>query len=165
MKAEEGRRIQDQVAKPLGFSKSSQASVLLFKQAFAHASVGLALVALDGHFIYFNHAYAELTGYTIDELKHLTISKIMHPDDAKSNAILKAKMLEGKIPGYILEKRYKRKDGTYKWVKSSISLGSNRAGKPTYIVGIIEDIDERRKAKPDSVLWRNICRRKYLPRM
>lgn len=147
MKAEEGRLIQDQVAKPLGYSKSSQASVLLFKQAFAHASVGLALVALDGHFIYTNQAYADLTGYTSEELKHLKINSITHPADVKANAILKKQMLEGKIPGYVLEKRYKRKDGTYRWVKSSISLGLNRAGKPTYVVGLIEDIDEKRKAE------------------
>lgn len=71
----------------------------------------------------------------------------MHPEDAKANAILKAKMLEGKIPGYVIEKRYLQKDGKNKWVKSSISLGANRAGKPAYIVGIIEDIDERRRAE------------------
>lgn len=71
----------------------------------------------------------------------------MHPDDAKSNALLKTRMLEGKIPGYVIEKRYRRKDGTHKWIKSSISLGTNRAGKPGYIVGVIEDIDERRRAE------------------
>jgi PAS domain S-box-containing protein len=71
----------------------------------------------------------------------------MHPEDAKANAILKAQMIEGKIPGYVIEKRYLRKDGTYKWIKSSISLGTNRAGKPAYIVGVIEDIDERRRAE------------------
>lgn len=71
----------------------------------------------------------------------------MHPEDAKSNALLKAQMIEGKIPGYVIEKRYLRKDGTYRWIKSSISLGTNRAGKPAYIVGVIEDIDERRKAE------------------
>jgi hypothetical protein len=139
--------MQNQVAKPLEYSKSSQASVLLFKQAFAHASVGLALVALDGHFIYTNPAYAELTGYSVEELKHLTIRDLMHPEDAEANAILKAQMLEGKIPGYVIEKRYLRKDGAHKWIKSSISLGTNRAGKPAYIVGVIEDIDERRKAE------------------
>lgn len=144
---EEGNLIQDQAAKPLEYSKSSQAGVLLFKQAFAHASVGLALVALDGHFIYTNPAYIELTGYTPDELKHITIRDLMQADDAKANAVLKAQMLEGKIPGYVIEKRYRRKDGSYKWVKSSISLGTNRVGKPTYIVGVIEDIDERRKAE------------------
>jgi PAS domain S-box-containing protein len=132
---------------PLDYSKSNQASVLLFKQAFAHASVGLALVALDGHFIYTNHAYAELTGYPIDELRNLTIGKLMHPEDAKSNAILKAQMLEGQIPGYVIEKRYLRKDGSHRWVKSSISLGTNRAGRPAYIVGVTEDIDERHKAE------------------
>jgi PAS domain S-box-containing protein len=138
--------IQDQVAKPVEYSKSSQASVLLFKQAFAHASVGLALVALDGHFIYTNSAYENLTGYTTEELKHLTIGSLMYPEDAKSNAVLRTQMLEGKIPGYVIEKRYKRKDGSFKWVKSSISLGNNRGGKPAYIVGVTEDIDERHKA-------------------
>lgn len=71
----------------------------------------------------------------------------MHPEDAKANAVLKAQMMKGDIPGYVIEKRYRRKDGTHKWVKSSISLGTNRAGKPAYVVGVIEDIDEHRKAE------------------
>jgi PAS domain S-box-containing protein len=88
-----------------------------------------------------------LTGYSIEELKHLTIASLMHPEDAEANAKLKAQMMKGEIPGYVIEKRYRRKDGTYKWVKSSISLGTNRAGTPAYVVGVIEDIDERRKAE------------------
>lgn len=144
---EEGKLIQNQVAKPLQYSKSSQTSVLLFKQAFAHASVGLTLVALDGHFIYANHAYTEITGYAAEELKQLKIFDLIHPDDAVSNTTLRAQMLKGKIPGYVIEKRYLRKDGTNKWIKSSVSLGNNHAGKPAYIVEVTEDIDERHKAE------------------
>lgn len=97
--------------------------------------------------MYANGTYAKLTGYTTEELKQISIGDLMPPEDAKANTLLKAQMLEGKIPGYVIEKRYIRKDGTSKWVKSSVSLGTNRIGKPAYIVGVIEDIDERRKAE------------------
>lgn len=139
--------IQEPIVNTLDISRADPTGVLLFKQAFAHASVGLALVALDGHFLYTNHAYARLTGYSVDELKHMSIGQLMLPEDAETNSVLRSQMLAGEIPGYILEKRYIRKDSSLIWIKSSISLGTNKAGKPAYIVGLIEDIDERRKAE------------------
>ncbi len=118
-----------------------------FKRAFAHASIGLALVDLDGRFTYTNPAYATLTGYSSRELKAMKIGTLMHPEDAAVNAKFRAKMLAGKIPGYNLEKRYIRKDGSIVWVNSSISLAVDSSGKPIGIVGITEDVDERRKAE------------------
>jgi PAS domain S-box-containing protein len=118
-----------------------------FKQAFLHAAVGLALVDLDGHFSYTNPAYSVITGYTPEELRHMTIAALMDPADIKANAILKFRMLAGEIPGYILEKHYIRKDGSRVWVKSSVSLIYDEDGNPVHLVGLTEDIDERHKAE------------------
>lgn len=120
---------------------------LFFKRAFAHAASGLALVDLNGRFSYTNAAFTNLTGYTSRELGRLKISALMHPEDAKANAALRKKMLAGKIPGYVLEKRYIRKDGSLIWVKSSVSLAVDSNGEPVRIVGITEDVDERHRAE------------------
>lgn len=118
-----------------------------FKQAFLHAAIGLAIVNLDGHFSYTNPAFSKITGYTARELKKLTIATLMTSEDRKSNAVLRQKMIAGEIPGYVLEKRYIRKDGSHIWVKSSVSLIYDAAGNPIHLVGLTEDIDERHKAE------------------
>jgi PAS domain S-box-containing protein len=118
-----------------------------FKQAFLHAAIGLALVDLDGRFNYTNPAYSDISGYTADELKRMSIAQLMDPEGMKANVALKRKMLAGDIPGYILEKRYIRKDGSRVWVKSSVSLIYDSNGKPLHLVGLTEDIDERHKAE------------------
>jgi PAS domain S-box-containing protein len=127
--------------------KSILNSEEFFKQAFLHAAIGLAIVDLDGHFSYTNPAYSKITGYSARELKSLTIAVLMGPEDAKSNAVLKKKMLTGKIPGYVLEKRYIRKDGSLVWVKSSVSLIYDSNGNPVHLIGLTEDIDERHTAE------------------
>lgn len=127
--------------------ESTPSSEQFFKQAFLHAAIGLALVDLNGYFNYTNPAYSEITGYSADELKRITIAQLMGPEDKESNAVLRRKLLAGEIPGYILEKRYIRKDGSRVWVKSSVSLIYGSNGKPLHLVGLTEDIDERHKAE------------------
>jgi PAS domain S-box-containing protein len=118
-----------------------------FKQAFLHAAIGLALVDLEGRFSYTNPAYSKITGYTAKELQQMTIGALMAPEDKIANALLKQQMINGEIPGYILEKRYIRKDGSRVWVKSSVSLTYDSEGNPLHLVGLTEDIDERHKAE------------------
>jgi PAS domain S-box-containing protein len=128
-------------------SESTLGGERFFKQAFLHAAIGLALVDLDGRFSYTNPAYSKITGYTPSELRKMTIGSLMAPEDKKANALLKQQMLSREIPGYILEKRYIRKDGSRVWVKSSVSLNYDNDGNPLHLVGLTEDIDERHKAE------------------
>jgi len=130
--------------KPVDYDYAGE---LFFKRAFARAAIGLALVDLQGNFTYTNAAYSKITGYSASELKKLTIGSLMFPEDAEVNAKYRNRMLTGKIPGYVLEKRYIRKDGSLIWVKSSVSLTTNAEGEPIRIVGLTEDIDERHKAE------------------
>ena len=102
---------------------------------------------LRGRFVYTNPAYSAITGYTVDELKRLNIKRLMYAEDVKLNAAYRQKMLDGEIPGYVLEKRYIRKDGSLIWVKSSVSLSVSSDGRPIHIVGLTEDIDEQHRAE------------------
>ena len=130
--------------KPVSYDFNGES---FFKQAFARAAIGLALVDLHGRFAYTNTAYSRITGYSAAELKKLSIGTLMFPEDAEVNARFREQMLAGEIQGYVLEKRYIRKDGSLIWVKSSVSLTTDSEGRPVHIIGLTEDIDERHKAE------------------
>ena len=57
------------------------------------------------------------------------------------------KLLAGELPAFFIEKRYIRKDGSPIWVRVSKSLRRDARGKPVQIVGLVEDIRERKKAE------------------
>jgi signal transduction histidine kinase len=54
-------------------------------------------------------------------------------------------LLEGKIPGYHAEQRYCRDDGSSVWTNLTLSLVHDAAGEPDYLIGVIEDITQRRE--------------------
>ena len=52
-----------------------------FRLTIDDAPIGMALVALDGHFVRVNRVLCEITGYAADELTKLKFQDITHPDD------------------------------------------------------------------------------------
>ncbi|OCX51577.1 hypothetical protein BEL04_16265 [Mucilaginibacter sp. PPCGB 2223] len=118
-----------------------------FRSAFENATIGMALVSLDGKWMKVNHVLCDLLGYTRDELMGLTFQDITHPDDLEHDIGMVVKVLEGKINNYQIEKRYIHKDGNIIWALLSVSLVRDNAGKPLHFVSQIENITLRRSAE------------------
>ena len=60
---------------------------------------------------------------------------ITHPDDLATSLDLFAGLMRGDSPGYAIEKRYVRKDGSPVWAEMFASLQRDAAGKPAYAIG------------------------------
>ncbi len=118
-----------------------------FRAAFAHAAIGMALVAPDGRWLRVNRALCRLVGYEEDELLRLTFQDITHPDDLDADLDQVRRMLSGEIEAYQMEKRYYRKDGQIVWILLSVSLVRDAAGAPHYFVAQIQDITARKRAE------------------
>jgi PAS domain S-box-containing protein len=119
------------------------------QSAFEHAVTGLAVTELDGGFVQVNPAYCRITGYTEDELARMDILSLVHPEHrAEHNARLR-RMLAGEIPSFVIEERYRRRDGSDIWVRKSVSMlpGVDRRGARR--VNLVEDIDASRKAEEE----------------
>ena len=121
-----------------------------FRLAIEDAPVGIALVALDGHFVRVNRAFCEIVGYTPDDLMGLTIQDITHPDDLDTDRAAAGQLIRGEIPRYQREKRYLSKDRTIVDVLLSVSVLRDRRGAPRYFISQIEDIGDRKRT--DSAL-------------
>lgn len=118
-----------------------------FRKTFDSASIGMAIVALDGKWTRVNAALCELLGYSADELGRLTFHDLTHPDDLQADVGHVAQLVRGETSGYQMEKRYFRKDGELVWVLLSVSLVRDGEGRPLHFVSQIQDITARRQAE------------------
>src|SRR5438477_4554942 len=116
-----------------------------FRGTFENAAVGIGHRHLDGRFLRVNQKFCTILGYPRDELLQRTGQEITHPEDLDAGVELAEALLRGESPGFTLEKRYVRRDGSPVWVDLSVSLQRDGAGKPDYFIGIVQDISNRKR--------------------
>jgi diguanylate cyclase (GGDEF)-like protein/PAS domain S-box-containing protein len=119
-----------------------------FRRAMQDSAIGVAVVALDGHIVETNRAFADMLGYRREELETMTFFQITHPDDIAVGAETMRRVRAGEADSYHLEKRYLHKDGTQVWARLAGSvIRDGETGAPMYLVSQIEDIDAPRRAQ------------------
>ncbi len=96
--------------------------------------------------VIFNQRWAEMIGYTLDELAPASIEtwlKFAHPDDLKQSEALLNDHFSGKIPYYECEARMRHKAGHWIWVLDRGRVSSlTDDGKPLMMFGTHQDITE-----------------------
>jgi PAS domain S-box-containing protein len=96
----------------------------------------------------FNERWAELVGYTLDELAPLNIDtwmRLAHPDDQPRSGELLARHFSGESDHYECEARMRHKDGHWIWVLDRGKVVSRTPdGKPEWMAGTHWDITERK---------------------
>ena len=120
-------------------------SELRFRSTFEQAPIGIAHMAPDGRLIRVNQRFCEIVGCPSDQMFHRTIQEITHPDDLDAFQDHFRLLLQGAIPFYSAEQRYRRPDGSSVWTILTLSLVHSAQGVPSYLIGVIEDITERQK--------------------
>src|ERR687893_503118 len=116
-----------------------------FRETFEQATVGIAHVATDGHWLRVNRRLCDIVGYEKEELLGLTFQDITHPDDLETDLEGARRLLDGEIETYSREKRYFRKDGSIVWIYLTVSLVHSPLGEPRYFISVTEDITERKR--------------------
>lgn len=91
-----------------------QAELIL--QNFFRLSLDLLCIAsVDGYFKYVNPAFAQVLGFSVDELLAITFVAFIHPKDIASTQEKVQELARGHDV-VDFENRYRRKDGTYRWL-------------------------------------------------
>lgn len=114
---------------------------------FEQAAIGIATADVDGRYVDMNRRFCEMLGYSAAELRGRTYRDVTHPDDQPRSASLKAAMLRGERNEYRTEKRYIRRDGSQFWAMATVSLLRDADGKPQRLIGVIDDISDRKKTE------------------
>ena len=127
--------------------QSLRASERKFRKAIANAAIGFALTKPDGAIVDVNKALCGLVGYDVHELRAMNIEQLIHPDDLAACLREFGRLAGREIPSLVIESRYLTKGGGSVWVRKSISIIRKANGAPQWVVALVEDITERRKAE------------------
>jgi PAS domain S-box-containing protein len=120
-----------------------------FRVSFERSTVGKSLTAPDGKLLRINKAFADMLGYTIEEIQYLNFVQITHPEDvAKSRECIRI-LLADEQTSYRFEKRYIHKSGHIVWGDVSTILFRDEHGAPLYLITSIVDITEQKCAEYD----------------
>jgi len=117
-----------------------------FHLIFDNVALGFGLLALDGRYISVNQAFADMVGYSPDELANMNVADVTYLEDRNETAQLIQRLFEGEIPYLDFEKRYLKKSGEIVWGRVFANVIRDVSGNPLYIVGISEDLTARKQA-------------------
>jgi PAS domain S-box-containing protein len=117
-----------------------------FQALYDNVAVGIAVMTLERRPIAFNSTTERIIGYKLDELQNVDPRLLAVPEDRAMDMELFPELIEGKRNSYVMERRYRHKSGRIFWARINYSLVRDLDGKPDYLVGIIEDIDDQKRA-------------------
>ncbi len=111
-----------------------------------NASFGIVLTD-RGKILKTNLSFQNLLGYSEEEFFKLSIKDISFAEDFPLSKDYITKMNAGEINNFVINKRYKKKDGSILWAKTNVNAVNDIQGKIKYQVALIEDITEQREKK------------------
>ncbi|WP_164868404.1 PAS domain S-box protein [Hydrogenophaga sp. NH-16] len=99
----------------------------------------------------FNERWAEIVGYSLQELEPVTIDTWMgfaHPDDLKASGEMLQRHFSGELEFYEFEARMRHREGHWVWVLDRGQLATREPdGSPGWMYGTHLDITERKVAE------------------
>jgi PAS domain S-box-containing protein len=116
-----------------------------FQAIFDNIAVGVAVMTLERRPIAFNAMTEKIVGYNAEEMQNIDPKSLAVPEDRNIDEKWFKELIEGKRNSYVMERRYRHKDGHVFWARINYSLVRDLDGKPDYLIGIIEDIDDQKR--------------------
>ena len=98
--------------------------------------------------VFFDARYYQMAGYDVDEFPHRLeeFQNRIHPDDVSLVMGTAEKHLDGKIPRFSVEFRFRAKNGEWMWIKGrGLIVERDKNGTPLRFVGTHTDITERKQ--------------------
>jgi two-component system sporulation sensor kinase C len=114
---------------------------------FAHAATGFAVTDVHGNVIDANETLARIVDRTPAEIGTSNLFELTHPEDRSRHRGMLEKLLASQIPGFVIEKRYLRRDGSPVWVRNSVTLVNDEQSDAYRLISICEDISQRKRAE------------------
>lgn len=119
----------------------------LFRAAFDHAAIGMALVLPSGRWHKVNPSLCEILGYSELELLSRDFQEFVHPDDRAPSMAKLEHSLNGKTANFQTETRCIHKDGRVVSVLWSVSQVQLKNSESHQLIFQIQNISDRKEAE------------------
>ncbi|GEM_PF-1240789 len=133
-------------------------SRMAFQNYFENCSVGMSVTLPNKKWLEVNQSLCQMLGYSKEELLQLTWILVTHPGDIERNIALFNEMINGKLNGYEMDKRFVRKDGSILYSTLSVVCERNPDGSVHHLLSSYIDITARRLAEEEIRRERTLLR-------
>ncbi|MGF1459645.1 MAG: PAS domain S-box protein [Leptolyngbyaceae cyanobacterium] len=126
-----------------------QKQIELYEISFNAVPVGIMQTDLTHRLSWVNQCFCDMLGYTAAELLQLSIEDITHPEDIEKHRPepISSATFQPEPSAVSLEIRYRRKDGSILWAKTTILQSHDEAQVPQPAIAIVEDLSDRKTAQ------------------
>jgi PAS domain S-box-containing protein len=118
-----------------------------FENSFEAATVGKAVVDINGKWLEVNRSFCEIVGFSKEELLAGNSRPLADADDLDDLLICAREVLERNLSTYQIEKPYIQKSGKLLRIALGISLIRDDAGQPFQFVIALDDVTARKQAE------------------
>jgi len=118
-----------------------------FRVVFENAAIGMALLDGEGRITRSNPALQRFLGFSEAELHLVPFDSLVHSEDRGLEGDIVRDVVPGQRGSYQSERRYLRKDGAVVWGRLSTSVVQPANGIPLSVIGMVENITDRRRAE------------------
>ncbi|MEI6694758.1 MAG: PAS domain S-box protein [Bacteroidota bacterium] len=101
----------------------------------------------NGLWLFLNHAWEEITGFSVEESLGQLFVNYVHPDDRQRNMELFEPLILRKKEYCRHQVRYLTKEGGFRWIEVYARLGINEKDEITGTYGTLQDITERKQSE------------------
>ena len=146
----DGRKLQIVTAHELSQRERrrlSRDSEKRYRAIFGAAAIGIVQCSMDGRVVESNYALEQMLGYTHQELRGMHFRDFIYRDNGELDLRLFQEMVAGTRDRYQVELRFLRKEKSYGWCRLNVSLVRGPAGEPAFVIGMVDDISEQKRAE------------------
>ncbi len=118
-----------------------------FRSIFEQAAVGIAQSDLEGRYTVTNQMFADLLGYTRQELAGMPIRDIAPVEEMEDAGRSLETLLQQGLDSVSGERRLVRRDGSMIRTNCTMSIICRGSGEPICYMGVYEDITERKQSE------------------
>ena len=147
--ADAARDLEKQIAEREQTERWLLESEQRFRGYFEQGLVGMAMLSEQREWMEVNQRFCQLLGYSEVELAKKSWTELTHPDDLPVEDAHFRRMLGGVVKGYVMDKRFTRKDGEILYASLSAQFMRKDDGTPDCILVLVQDITERKRLEED----------------
>jgi PAS domain S-box-containing protein len=143
--------LKEEIAERKRVEESLRRSESTLRSYFELPLIGIAISSPEKGWLTVNDKVCDILGYDRGELTQMTWVDITHPEDVEPDLEQFNRLMRGETDGYLLDKRFIRKNGEV--IDASISVRGVRRGDGSidYLVTLVQDITDRKQAEEERV--------------
>jgi diguanylate cyclase (GGDEF)-like protein/PAS domain S-box-containing protein len=145
--ARQGRRRRDRRRLDAAHQAGLHEGLRMYRSMFDRGSLGQLIVDFSEFRIHqVNQALCAMTGFSAEELVGAPVAKIFPPDKNPTLDAV-ARLADGTVDGYSVERVLQHKNGTIVPILSTVSAVRDETGKTTQALVLMQDLSEHHEVK------------------